>query len=128
MAMWELAPGSPWNAIFSFLVIGVSCGFVAGLVRIRGRLNGLRTSETGRQYPSGHFEVRRGIDPARDGIDDGDVDPHPGFKGAELFQLFLLFQRRGRQRDEALQRCAAVGVDADMMVARTIAMGGRGAG
>src|SRR5688572_28584359 len=29
MAMWELAPGSPWNAIFSFFVISV---LLAGLI------------------------------------------------------------------------------------------------
>ena len=39
-----------------------------------------------------------------------------------------LFQRRGRQRDEALQRRAAIGVEADVMVARPLALGRGGAG
>ena len=80
------------------------------------------------QYPAGGFEVGRGVDPARDGVDDGDVDPHPGLQRAQLLQLLLLLQRRGRQRHEPLQRGAAIGVEADVVVARAVAMGRRGAG
>src|SRR5947199_9061578 len=99
MAMWELAPGSPWNAIFSFLLMVLAIGVSEPPCSSRSAFG---------QYLAGSFEVGGGIDPARDGIDDGDVDPHPGFQRAELLQLLLQFQRRGRQLDEALQHRAAV--------------------
>ena len=70
---------------------------------------------------AGGFQIRRRVDPARHGIDDGDVDPHSGLQRPELLELLLLFQRRGRQPDEALQRRAAIGVEADMVVARAVA-------
>src|ERR1700753_3556810 len=115
MAIWELAPGSPWNAIFSFLAV------VLVMAPCSSRLSF-------GQYAAGGFEVGRGVDPARHGFDDGDVDPHPGLQRAELFELLLLFQGRGWQFDESLQRRAAIGVKADMVVARPVAPGGGGAG
>src|SRR5262249_37458965 len=119
MAMWELAPGSPWNAIFSFLLMVLAIVFLGPPCSSRSGFG---------QYAAGGFEVGGGIDPARGGVDDGDVDPHPRFQRAELLQLLLQFQRRGRQLDEPLQRRTAVGVEADMVVARSLAMGGGGAG
>ena len=73
----------------------------------------------------GGFEIGRRIDPARHGVDDADVDPHPGFQRPELLELFLHFQRGGRQCDKTLQRGAAIGVKADMMVARPVAVRAR---
>src|SRR5690349_18578338 len=118
MAMWELAPGSPWNAIFSVLLM--LSGFVALPASCSSRLAVGKDSACG-------FEVGRSVDAARHGIDDGNIDPHVRFQRAELFQLFLLFQRRLRQLHEALQRRAAVGVEADMVVAGAVAMRGGGA-
>ena len=46
----------------------------------------------------------------------------------ELLELLLLLQRRRRQRHEPLQRGAAVGVEANVVVARAVAVGRRGAG
>src|SRR5262245_49569562 len=103
--MWELAPGSPWKAIFSFLVM-LPC---------------ISRSGFGQYAPRG-FEVRGGVDAARHRIDDGDIDPHPSLQRTELLELLLLFQRRGRQPHEALQRSAAIGVEADMVVARAVAI------
>src|SRR5882724_9617030 len=111
MAIWELAPGSPWNAIFSFLVM-VPC---------------ISRSRFGKYLARG-FEVGRGVDPARHGVDDGDIDAHAGLQRAQLFELFLPFQRRGRQADKMLQRGAAIGIEADMVVARPLAVGGSSAG
>src|SRR5260370_34734958 len=114
MAIWELAPGSPWNAIFSFLVM---LSFLAPSIR----------SSAICQYPAGGFEIGRGIDAAGHRVDDGDVDPHAGLQGPELLEFFLALERRGRQLDEALQRRAAIGIEADVMVARPIAPWRRGA-
>src|SRR6185369_7873402 len=116
MAIWELAPGSPWNAILSFLVMS----------RLSG---GPFSSRSGFcQYPTGGFEVGGGVDAARDAVDDGDVDPHPGLQRAQLLELLLLLQRGRGQRHEPFQRGATVGIQANVVVARTVAMGRRGAG
>src|SRR6201992_4017356 len=115
MAIWELAPGSPWNAIFSFLAV------VLVMAPCSSRLSF-------GQYAAGGFEVGRGVDAARDGVDDGDVDPHPGLQRAELLELLLLFEGRGRQGHEPLQRSPAVGIEADMVVARPVAIRRAGAG
>src|SRR6478752_7363859 len=109
MAIWELAPGSPWNAIFLGLVMPPW------------------TSRSGfGQYAPGSFKVRRRIDAARHGIYDGDVDPQAGLKRPKLLQFLLLFQRGGGKGHETLQRRAAIGIEADVMVARSLAPGGRG--
>src|SRR3954470_19566531 len=106
MARCELAPGSPWNAIFVGLVMAPS------------------SSRSGFcQYPARGFEVRRRVDAARHGVDDRYVDPHPGFERPELFQLLLKLQRRGRQCHEALQRLAAIRIQSDMVIARPVAPG-----
>src|SRR6185295_2214184 len=101
MAMWELAPGSPWNAIFSFLVMSF---FLAGPF----------SSDSGFcQYGAGGFEVLGGIDAQRHRIDGGRVDAHAGFHRPELLELLALFQRGGRQLDETLQRPAPIGIEPD---------------
>src|SRR5882724_12331533 len=115
MAMWEFAPGSPWNAIFMVLVVVL---IMAPCISRSGFC----------QYLPGGFEVGRGIDAAGNRVHDGDVDPHPGLDRSELLELFLHLQRRRGQRDETLQRRAAIGIEADMMVARPVAPGGGGAG
>src|ERR1700694_1133522 len=111
MAIWEFAPGSPWNAIFLGLVMA-PCISRSGFC----------------QYAAGGFEIDRRVDPARHRVDDGGVDPHPGLERPQLLELFLHLQRRRRERDEALKRRTAIGIDSDMMVARTLAPGRRGAG
>src|SRR3954471_8318016 len=76
MARCELAPGSPWNAIFFGVVMAPS------------------SSRSGFcQYPAGGFEVGPRVDAARDGIDDGDVDPHAGLERPQLLEFFLPLQR-----------------------------------
>src|ERR1700682_103859 len=103
MAIWELAPGSRWNAIFKILVM---LFFLAPSI----------SSSAICQYPAGGFEIGRRIDAAGHRVDDGDVDPHAGLQRPELLEFFLQLQRRGRQPHEALQRRAAIGVEADVMV------------
>ena len=58
----------------------------------------------------------------------GDVDAHAGFERAQLLELLAAFERRGRQRDEALERRAAIGVEADVMIERPLAGRRGGAG
>ncbi len=55
-------------------------------------------------------------------IDDGDVDPHAGFQRPELLQLLPHFERRGRQRDVAGKRGAAIRIEADVVVERAVAV------
>src|SRR6266849_3225945 len=109
MAMWEFAPGSPWNAIFMALVgvlIMAPCISRSGFC----------------QYLPGGFEVGRRIDAERHRIHDGGVDPHSCFQSPELFELLTLFQNGWRQLDVALQRLPPIGIEPDMMVARAVAV------
>src|SRR6478736_4022073 len=99
MAMWELAPGSPWNAIFILLMDG-PCNSGSGF---------------GKQS-AGSFEIGRGVDAAGDAVNDHDVDAHPGFDRPQLLQVFLHLQGRARQRHISFQRRAPVRIEADMMV------------
>ena len=57
-----------------------------------------------------------------------DVDAHAGLERAQLLELLAPLQRRRRQRDEALERRAAIGIKADVMIERPLAGGRRGAG
>src|SRR5271168_4321113 len=108
MAIWEFAPGSPWNAIFMILVLVMApCISRSGFG----------------QYLTSSLEVGRGIYAARHGIDDPDVDPHSRLQRPQLLQFLLLLERRRREADEALKRGAAVGVETDVMVARSLAVG-----
>src|SRR5665647_2786145 len=104
MAIWEFAPGSPWNAIFMDFVVG----FVMAPCISHSAF---------RQYPAGGFQIGRRVDAARHGIDDSDVDPHAGLDRPELFELFAQFQNRGRQPDVTLQGLPAVGIETDVMIA-----------
>src|SRR5581483_6667762 len=125
-ARCELAPGSPWKAIlFTFdLIIGVR------LVEL------VMPANTGHDWKSGWpgknftrpFEVGGSIDTEGDGVNETDMNAHAGFERAELLEFLPLFERRWRQRDEALQRLPAVGIDADMVEERALAVGRGGAG
>src|SRR5438876_10943566 len=110
MAIWEFAPGSPWNAIFLGLVMP-PCTSRSGFC----------------QYAPGSFEIGRRIDAARHVIHDGDVDPQSGLERPKLLEFLLLFERGWGQRHETLQRRPAIGIEADVMVARPVAPRGRGA-
>ena len=79
-------------------------------------------SSSGKHF-AGAFEVGGRIDAERHRADDLDVDPHAGFERAQLLQLLALFERGRRQRDEALERGAAVGVEANMVIERPLADG-----
>src|ERR1700682_4545947 len=111
MAIWEFAPGSPWNGIFMYFVMG-PCISRSGFC----------------QYLASGFEVGRRIDTERHRIHDGGVDPHSCFQRPELFELLALFQNGRRQLDEALQRFPPIGVEPDVMVARTAAIRRGGTG
>src|ERR1700719_4672043 len=66
--VWELAPGSPWNAIFMVPVM----------------LPWFDRSAVCQKMPGG-FEIVKSIHAERHGMDDGGVDPHAGFQRPELF-------------------------------------------
>ena len=68
-------------------------------------------------------ELCRRIDAERDRVDEGDLDTHPVFKHAKLLQPLAPLQRAGRERDEAGQRLASVGVEANMVPERAFARG-----
>src|SRR3954462_11545775 len=104
MARCELAPGSPWNAIFFAVVMAPSSSRSAFC-----------------QYLAGGFEVGRSVDAARHRIDNGDVDPHACLERPQLLEFFLSLQPRWRQRHKPLQGRAAVRIQADMVIARSVA-------
>src|SRR3981081_2360482 len=111
MAIWELAPGSPWNAIFMVFVM----------------VPWFKRSGVGQNAASG-FEIVGRINAERHRIHDGRVDPHSCFPRPALFELRALFQHRWLELDVALQRVAPIGVEPDVMVARTVAVRRGGAG
>ena len=59
--------------------------------------------------------------PSGTGVDDLDVDAHAGLERPQLLEPFAPLQRRRRQGDEALQRRAAIGVEPDVVIERTLA-------
>ena len=65
----------------------------------------------------------RRVDAERHGVDEHDIDAHAGLERPQLLELLALFERRGRQRHEALERGAPIGIEPDMVesgpVART---------
>jgi hypothetical protein len=73
-------------------------------------------------------EVGLGVDAERDRVDDGGVDAHAVFQRAELLQPLALLERRRLKADVAVERGAAEGVDADVMVERAGTRGRGGAG
>ena len=76
----------------------------------------------------GGLQVFRRVDAERHGVDERHVDAHAGLERAQLLEPLALLQRRGRQRDEALERRAAIGVEADVVIERAVAVRRGGAG
>ena len=99
-----MAPGSPWNTIFFKRGIGLF-GYPADMSM------------------AGAVEVGGRVDAERDRVDDRHVDAHAGLERAELLELLALLERRRRQGDIALERRAAIGVEADVMIERPVARG-----
>ena len=54
-------------------------------------------------------------------VDQADPDAHPGFERAQLFEPLALFENAARQGHKAVERGAAIGVEADMLVMRSVA-------
>ena len=73
----------------------------------------------------GAGEIGRSIDTERNRVNERHVDAHAGFERAQLLEALAPLQRRRRQRDEALERGAAIGVEPDMVVMRALAPGHR---
>src|SRR4029077_16996371 len=73
-------------------------------------------------------EVGRSVAPERYGVNEGDVDAHPGFKRPKLLELLAGLKRRRRQGHETRKRRAPISIDADGMIERPVAVGRRGPG
>ena len=56
-------------------------------------LQQIRTLARSQQKAAGSLEVGGRVDTERNSVDDGHVDAHAGFQGAQLLQLFAQFQR-----------------------------------
>ena len=67
------------------------------------------------------LQVLGRVDAERHAVDDRHVDAHAGFQRAQLLEPLALFERRGRQADEPLERGAAIGIEADVVVERPVA-------
>ena len=63
----------------------------------------------------GRAPDRLGVDAERHRRDDGGVDAHAVLQGAQLLQALALLQDARRQTDEAGERAAAIGVEADVV-------------
>ena len=74
-----------------------------------------------RQDGAGALEIGRSIDTERNRVNERGVDAHARLERAQLLQPLALLERRRRQGDEACQRRAPIGVNADMMVMRSVA-------
>src|SRR5262245_11278619 len=84
--------------------------------RARSDLVGTRSEQVARA-----LELLGRIDAQRHTVDDGYVDAHAGFQRAQLLEFFPLLERRGGKADEAGERLAPVGVEADVVIERAIA-------
>ena len=104
-AVSELAPGSPWKEIRL-----VFSGAMIGPYRFD-------------KYCSRPLEIVGRVDAERHRLHDLGVDAHAGFERAQLFEPLAPFQRRRRQRHEALERGAAVGIEPDVVIERPVAPG-----
>ena len=114
-AICELAPGSPWNAIFESVH-----AVTDGLLRSDLVQHGQRGCQRSRRAVSRSSGVST---PSGTVSTIADVDAHAGLERPQLLEPLALLQRRRRQRDEALQRRAAIGVEPDVMVERPVARG-----
>src|SRR5579862_9766594 len=61
--------------------------------------------------------ILRRVDAGRIGLNDADFDREAGFERAELFEFFEFFKQRGGKIFVTEQKRAAVGVEAEVMVA-----------
>ena len=68
------------------------------------------------------------VDAERRDVDERDVDAHARLERAQLLEPLAHLQRRGRQRDEARERRAAIGVEADVVQQRRPRPTARGRG
>jgi len=70
------------------------------------------------EHRAGAREIVRSIDTERDGVNAGHVDAHAVLQRAQLLEALALLEGPARQRHEALERRAAIGVEPDMVVVR----------
>src|SRR5215471_10427631 len=85
---------------------------------IRTRTFGLESTA---EQLARRLQIVRCVDAQRHAANDHDIDAHAGIERPQLLESFALLVGRWRQSDEALQRRAAIGVETDMVIVRTIA-------
>src|SRR5690242_21899303 len=61
-------------------------------------------------------KVGRSVDAERKAVNERHVDAHPRFERTQLLEAFALLEESRRQRDEARQRGAAIGIDAGKVI------------
>src|SRR5262245_39379428 len=124
--MWELAPGSPWNTIF-----------LRWLMRLPVRARRIWSQYSRLLFHHSRLlfhqvaharQIFRRVDVERLGADQRHVDAHAGLERAQLLEPLALLQRRGRQRDEAFERRAAIGVKPEVVIERPLPPWRGGAG
>ena len=114
MAIWEFAPGLALEGNFHFLGHGALYQPLRLFASIWKRRAVSRSA--GVSTPRGTVStIMRSI-------------RIPGLERPELFEFLPPLQRGGGKRHEALQRRAAIGIEADVMVARPLAPRSRSAG
>src|SRR5260221_3142745 len=69
-----------------------------------------------RKHFAGPSKGGRSTEPERSVINEHNVDAHPGLEGAQLLEPLAALEDAGREGDIALERGAAEGVEADMVV------------
>src|ERR1051326_4011595 len=81
----------------------------------------------GRQDLARAGEVGGGIDKARERVNGSHVDKHARLERAQLLEALAPLERTLRQRDVPLERCAAIGIEPDVVIVRPLAPGHDGA-
>ena len=104
--MSELASGSPWNAIFLRLLMIVSRFFAS--------------SSRAEQGPCA-FQVLRRVDTEQHGVDDRDVDAHPGLERAQATSVAALrASRDGQAAAEALRALSSAARGTENLLPRIV--------
>ncbi|ENN84443.1 hypothetical protein RHSP_22368 [Rhizobium freirei PRF 81] len=103
-------------------------GDLVGLGDHGTAFGGMPSERGGGKNASGLFKVLGSIDTERDRVNDLHIDAHAGFQRPQLLQRFAPLERRWAEAHEFLQSCAAISVEADMMVERAVAVRGGGTG
>src|SRR5689334_14757481 len=99
-------------------IVGFGWCLLSWCRKVARRVGGLGSRP---QHLARALEFGRSIDTERNGVTEHRRDPHPRLERTQLLQPLAPLEDAGRQRDVALERLAAIGVEADMVVVRAVA-------